>query len=413
LSEPNQALKESDDTRATQCGLAAATKHIETGPHPLGGEGVPRSGTGEGAFAEKRVRKTRNHDLAIQQVAVRAALLRWYRVHARPLPWRNTEDPYAIWVSEVMLQQTQIATVIPYYEQFLRAFPTCRSLAEAPFQSVAEQWSGLGYYRRARLLHQGARKIMEDFSGHFPATYDQARQIPGVGHYTASAVLSIAYNKPLPVLDGNVARVLARLEGLRGNLGESGFRRAVERRLNGLLSVRKPGSFNQAIMEIGQTVCLPRAPQCQACPVRRWCRARSLGDPLDFPAPRQRRATELCHLATAVIRNQQKVALVRGLDEGLLEDLWNFPSAFGKTQEEALENLLTKLASLVETRVHCKSLVGTVRHGITFRSIKVKLYAVHVEPESADGRFHWLPISQVRHAAVPQLAKKVAEVLGG
>jgi A/G-specific adenine glycosylase len=348
--------------------------------------------------------------------AIRSALLRWYRAHARPLPWRNAKDPYAIWVSEIMLQQTQVATVIPYYKRFLQAFPNCKSLAEAPFNKVAEQWSGLGYYRRARLLQQGARKVLQDFDGRFPTTYDQAREIPGVGHYTASAVLSIAYDRPLPVLDGNAARVLARLEILRGNLAESAFRTAVERSLGMLISVRRPGNFNQAIMELGQTICVPRVPLCRACPVRKWCRARTIGRPQDFPAPRPRRATELHYMATAIIRRKHEVALVRGLDEGLLEDLWNFPSAFGKTQNQALENLRAKLAKLVDTRLvdtqfHCRECIGTLRHGITFRSIQVALYAMHFHSESPHRLFYWLPISQVRNAAVSQLAKKIASVL--
>jgi A/G-specific adenine glycosylase len=312
-----------------------------------------------------------------------------------------------------MLQQTQVATVIPYYKRFLRAFPNCKSLAEAPFGKVAKQWSGLGYYRRARLLQRGARKMLEDFSGRFPATYDEAREIPGVGHYTASAVLSIAYNRPFPALDGNVARVVARVEALRGNLGESKFRRAVERRLQSLISVRKPGNFNQAIMELGQTICLPRGPLCHACPVQKWCRALRVGRPQNFPVPRSRRATESCQMATAVIRNEHKVALVRGLDKGLLEDLWNFPSAFGNTQEQAFENLRSKLATFVDTAIHCQGRIGNVRHGITFRSIHVTLYEVPVRPESAGTRFHWLPISQLRRAAASQLAKKIAGLLGG
>jgi A/G-specific adenine glycosylase len=343
--------------------------------------------------------------------AARAALLRWYREHARPLPWRGTEDPYAIWVSEVMLQQTQIATVIPYYERFLRAFPDCERLAKARFGTVAKLWSGLGYYRRARLLHIGARKVWEDFNARFPATYEEARKIPGVGHYTASAVLSIAYRKPLPVLDGNVARVVARLEAWRGNLGQLQFRRAVEHRLSGLISIRKPGNFNQGLMELGQTICLPRNPQCEVCPLRRWCRAHRLGSPQDFPAPRLRRATVHRHMAAAIICDDHKVAVVRGLDEGLVSDLWNFPSAFGNTAEEAVENLRAKLALLLGAPVQLQGPVGSVRHGITFRSIHVRLYATKVRRGSAKSAFHWLPVSVVRHAAASQLAKKIASVL--
>ncbi|HEV2419453.1 MAG TPA: A/G-specific adenine glycosylase, partial [Terriglobia bacterium] len=156
--------------------------------------------------------------------ATRKALLKWYGVNARALPWRGTSDPYAVWVSEIMLQQTQVATVIPYYERFLRAFPTVELLARAPFERVAALWSGLGYYRRARHLHLAAQKISTDFGGRFPITYSEARTLPGVGHYTASAVLSIAYGKPFAVLDGNVARVVSRLYALNGNLQQPDFR---------------------------------------------------------------------------------------------------------------------------------------------------------------------------------------------
>jgi A/G-specific adenine glycosylase len=343
--------------------------------------------------------------------AVRAALLRWYRKHARPLPWRGAKDPYAIWISEVMLQQTQVATVIPYYERFLRAFPDCESLAKAPFGAVAKLWSGLGYYRRARLLHLGARKVWKDFGGRFPATYEEARNIPGVGHYTASAVLSIAYDQSLPVLDGNVARILARLDARRGNIGQLKFRRAVERRLNCLISIRKPGSFNQALMELGQTICLPRGPQCGACPVRRWCLAHKLGRPQDFPVPRPRRATEHRHMAAAIISEDRKIALVRGLDDGLLADLWNFPSAFGTTGEEAAEKLAAKLALLFGSPVQLRGPVGSVRHTITFRSIQVGLYAADFQRGSPKNTFHLLPISMVQQAAASRLAIKIASAL--
>jgi A/G-specific adenine glycosylase len=344
--------------------------------------------------------------------ALRAALLRWYREHARPLPWRRTNDPYAIWVSEVMLQQTQIATVIPYYERFLRAFPSCECLAKAHFGRVAELWSGLGYYRRARLLHAGARKVLKDFGGQFPARYEEARKIPGVGHYTASAVLSIAYGKPVPVLDGNVARVLARLEGRRGNLAQLNFRRAVERQLNLLISIRKPGSFNQALMELGQTTCLPRDPRCGACPVHRWCRALQLGRPQDFPAPRPRRAIERRHLAAAAIYDNHKIALVRGLDEGLVRDLWNFPSVFGASEREAVERLAARLELLSGSPLELRGPVARLRHGITFRSIEVEVYAGHLRRLSPrTKKFHWTTLSMLQRTGASQLAKKIGSVL--
>lgn len=215
--------------------------------------------------------------------AIRRTLLAWFRKHARALPWRGTGDPYAVWVSEIMLQQTQIATVIPYYLRFLAAFPTISHLARAPLERVLELWSGLGYYRRARHLHQAAQALAGQFAGKFPEDYDALRTLPGIGDYTAKALLSIAFNQPFAVLDGNVARVVARLFRLRGNLHQPEFRRSVEAELAGLLSRRQPGDFNQALMELGQTVCLPRGPVCPACPLASWCEACQSENPEAFP----------------------------------------------------------------------------------------------------------------------------------
>jgi A/G-specific adenine glycosylase len=344
--------------------------------------------------------------------AIRAALLRWYRKNKRPLPWRKTRDPYRIWVSEVMLQQTQVQTVIPFYERFLRVFPDCRRLAEARFGKVAELWSGLGYYRRARLLHLGARKIVNDFGGRFPPTYDEARQIPGVGDYTASAVLSIAYGGLFAALDGNVARIVARLDQLKGNVSQPAFRRAIELRLKDLISVRNPGDFNQSLMELGQTLCSPHGPHCKACPLKKWCRAYQLGLSEDYPAPRPARAAEPRSLAAAIICNRDRVALIRGLDEGLLEDMWNFPSAFGKTREDALERLQAKLEAMTGSRIKFTPLTGTVRHRITFRSITVALYTAADSGEITAGAFRWTPITRLDRMALSQLARKIGAAAG-
>ncbi|MGH9352593.1 MAG: A/G-specific adenine glycosylase [Terriglobia bacterium] len=344
-------------------------------------------------------------------LAARRALLKWYGANARTLPWRATNDPYAIWVSEIMLQQTQVATVIPYYERFLRAFPTAAHLARASFESVAALWSGLGYYRRARHLHLAAQKIGNDFGGRFPARYDEARTLPGVGHYTACAVLSIAYGKPFAVLDGNVARVVARLYALRGNAQQLDFRTQVERRLAELLSRRKPGTFNQAMMELGQTVCLPRAPRCSECPLRRVCDAFSMGKPESFPAPRPRRASELRYLAAAVIHKDGKVTLARGLEEGLLEDLWNFPSAFGETSQEALDRLTEKLAPRGALPLSLGRKLGATRHTITYRSIRVECFEFQGKPSGAG--FRWFSVAKLDQAAVSQLARKIAGVARG
>ncbi len=196
---------------------------------------------------------------------LRSALLRWYDQHRRDLPWRRTRDPYRIWLSEVMLQQTRVAAVLEHYRAFLRRFPNPRALADAPEDAVLAAWSGLGYYRRARMLHRCAKKIVAEHQGRFPQTAETLSELPGIGRYTAAAIASIAFAEPVAVVDGNVERVLGRLAGRELALREAW------QRAQTLLSAHRPGDFNQAVMELGATVCLPREPRCSACPIRKWC----------------------------------------------------------------------------------------------------------------------------------------------
>lgn len=368
--------------------------------------------------------------------AIRRALLAWFRLHARSLPWRTTRAPYVVWVSEVMLQQTQVDTVVPYYRRFLRAFPTLPRLADAPLERVLELWSGLGYYRRARHLHLAARKVVNELGGRFPSDYAAARTLPGVGDYTARAILSIAYQQPYSLIDGNVARVVARLGGRRGNLHQRAFRRAVSSELDALLAPRSPGDFNQALMELGQTVCLPRAPRCASCPLRRWCRAHAEGEPERYPEPRPRRATELRHLAAAAIVRpairqlrprtaippaiSSDLALVRGLDDGLLPDLWNFPAAFGSSPADALARLEAKLHRIAPGAIFWgtgdsphpqPTPLATLRHNITYRAIQVDVYSVRARVGRASdtlGALRWFSAARLPHAAVSELTRKIA-----
>ena len=345
------------------------------------------------------------------EVAIRNALLAWFRRNARSLPWRKNRDPYAVWVSEVMLQQTQGAAVIPYYQRFLEVFPTLADLARAPLERVLELWSGLGYYRRARHLHHAAKELVSRFAGVFPRDYAQMRSLPGIGDYTARAVLSIAFDLPYAALDGNGARVLSRLAALEGNLHQGSFRRAVAAQLDRLLSRRQPGNFNQALMELGQTVCLPRVPRCLACPVRGWCQGFRMGHPEVFPQPRPRRPVESHYLAAAVLRRGARVALVRGLDDGLLDDLWNFPSAFGRSQEEALGCLRHKLEGLGIPSLILEDFSVELHHGITFRSICVRAYPAELPGASRMKGLRWFPISRLQQAAISQLARKIAQAV--
>ncbi|HET9180354.1 MAG TPA: A/G-specific adenine glycosylase [Terriglobia bacterium] len=340
--------------------------------------------------------------------AARRSLLRWYRRQSRALPWRTSRSPYMVWLSEVMLQQTQIETVIPFYQRFLREFPSVEHLARAPLERVLELWSGLGYYRRARNLHRAAQELMEKHQGQFPAEMAQARTLPGVGDYTARAVLSIAYNQPFAVLDGNVARVMARVLALRGSLPQPEFRRKVEKGLVLLLSRRSPGNFNQAMMELGQTICLPRSPRCSICPVQRWCRGFKVRRPETFPDAKLRRKAEEWHMAVAILHKNRRVMLVRGLDDGLLDDLWNFPSALGKSSLEALRLLREKLNSLLGATPSLRGPSYELRHHITYRSIQVFVYKGFLPGNAPEERSRWIEPRLVERAAVSQLTRKIA-----
>ena len=238
-------------------------------------------------IARNAIPLTPRHDLKTLQ----RSLLAWFRAHRRDLPWRASRDPYRIWVAEIMLQQTRIAAVLPYYDRFLKTFPLSnRSRARAQ-EKVLQLWSGLGYYSRARNLHRAAKEIVARHDGEFPRTLEAALALPGIGRYTAAAVLSIAYDVPLAVLDGNVARVLARLGAIRGDLRAprplAAARRDARR---DLLAPSAPGDWNQALMELGETICTPQIPRCAACPVSRWCLARARGLTAEIPAPRRKRA---------------------------------------------------------------------------------------------------------------------------
>lgn len=269
--------------------------------------------------------------------AFRKSLLQWFRRNRRELPWRRTRDPYRVWVSEIMLQQTRVAAAIPYYERFLARFPTVQSLAAAPESEVLRLWSGLGYYSRARNLHRAAKEIVSRFTGRFPFTLDEVLSLPGVGRYTAAAVLSITHGAPLAVLDGNVARVLARLGAMRGDLRAPARWRELQGKAQRLLAPRQPGDWNQALMELGATVCTPRQPDCGACPLAGFCRARIRGLTAVIPERRKKRAPVRIEIAAAIFLDGAGRTLVVDPDgatprngtadlASLFSRLWQFPA---------------------------------------------------------------------------------------
>ncbi len=244
----------------------------------------------------------------------RARLLAWYGRHRRDLPWRRTRNPYRVWVSEIMLQQTRVAAVLGYYRRFLRRFPSLRRLSAARPESVLAAWSGLGYYRRARALHAAARLLVREHGGRLPRTSEEWRRLPGVGRYTAAAIASIAFGEPQAVVDGNVERVLRRFQGSRRRTSSA----EIWVSANALLSRHRPGDFNQAMMELGATVCLPRSPKCPECPLEKWCRTRGAARRA-MPGRRQRRDVTYALAATSdavwLVRRSGHAARMPGMWE--------------------------------------------------------------------------------------------------
>jgi len=344
-------------------------------------------------------------DRTIRPGDLRRALLGWYDRNRRDLPWRRTREPYRIWVAEVMLQQTTVRTMLPYYEAFLKRFPTLNALAEEPEEEVLAAWSGLGYYLRARNLHRGAQHIAERHGGRFPKALDAALAVPGVGLYTASAVLSIAQDQALPVVDGNVRRVLARLLALRG----PEFRRdgPYYNRAEELLDRERPGDWNQALMELGATLCAPRRPGCNACPLRAHCRARALGIVDELPEGRGRRAPVDVRVAAALVERDGRVLLVRRPEGRLLGSMWEVPQT--SLESRGLPDLARELEERHGLRVVPGPLAVRARHAITFRRITLEGYRARLRPPAPSDpeRFLWARPEEVAALPVSSSTRKL------
>ena len=340
---------------------------------------------------------------------LRRALLQWYRENARELPWRRTRDPYRVWVSEVMLQQTQVATARPYYDRFVARFPSVRALARAPLGRVLAAWSGLGYYRRARHLHEAAGIVVREHAGRVPSEPPAFGALPGVGRYTVGAVLSIGFGVPLPVLDGNVARVLSRLAARPWSVRRPADARALWAMAGELLDRTSPGDWNQALMELGATVCTPRSPRCDACPARRFCRAHATGRQEDFPPAAPRRAGVRVRRAVARVERAGRVLMVQRLGP-LLDGLWEPPGVDLSGREPAERVLARALASL-GVRGTLLATPVRIRHSITHRSIEARVWrcAPRTPLPRAGARLRWVAPGE-RDLALSSLARRVLEL---
>ena len=301
---------------------------------------------------------------AQSSLGMRRAILRWFRASARDLPWRRTRDPYAIWVSEVMLQQTRVSVVVPYYERFLDAFPDPATLGAASDREVLRLWEGLGYYRRARSLRAGATALVDRHDGVFPRDPAAALELPGVGPYTAAAVLSIAYGVPLACVDGNVRRVVARLLAIEDPPGSAPFERAVAAWLNRALDPGDPGGFNQAMMELGACVCLPKTPDCASCPAAPFCAARAQ-DPVRFPRRQPVRAVTARREAALIWQSGGKVLVEERPPRSRWQGLWEFPRIRLARDADPLDVVRRMSTRRYDAVPACLRHAGRLRYAVT------------------------------------------------
>ncbi len=317
------------------------------------------------------------------------------------MPWRRTTDPYAIWISEIMLQQTTVNTVIPYYERWFNIFPDVRSLARASLQKVLKAWQGLGYYARARNLHAAAKIVVKRHGSTLPSDREIVRKLPGFGPYTTAAVLSLAFDEPLPVIDANVRRVVMRLARIRGKAG-SGKDVAIMAHILDVFPPKRPGAFNQAMMELGALVCKPKSPQCLLCPVSAFCRAYEAGEQEIIPAASKRSSRKI-EAVVAVIERNGKYLIQKRPSSGLLADLWEFPGGKrepGETLEEALAREVREELG-VEVR-NVRPLV-MVRHAYTEYRVTLHAFACDIvgEPKAGPKRLRWVAPKDLRRYPFP------------
>ena len=346
---------------------------------------------------------------------IRNLLIEWYRRHHRRLPWRETRSPYRIWVSEVMLQQTQVQTVLPYYKLFLQVFPDVKTLADADLQAVLKVWEGLGYYARARNMHRAAKDILQKHNGKFPDSPKALRKLPGVGDYIASAVLSIAFDQPYAVVDGNVKRVLARLYELPAPVNKSSSYKTFTAAAENLLDHRQPDIFNQALMELGALVCTPKKPDCRHCPIHSLCRAFRTGSVEHFPKRIRSPKSPLYHIAVGVVYKNNHMLITRRKPEGLLGGLWEFPGGKVRSHESPDNACIREIKEEVNLNVTVDRQISQVKHAYTHFKILMDVFMCRYVSGKVKLKgpvdFRWITLKEIDQYPFPKANHKFIHLL--
>ena len=350
----------------------------------------------------------------------RAALLAWYDAHARDLPWRGDISPYHTWVSEIMLQQTQAATVIPYFLRFIERFPTVQALADASLDDVLKSWEGLGYYRRAHNLHKTARIIVEQHDGKLPRDEKALLALPGIGRYTAGAIRSIAFGDSAPVLDGNVKRILARLDDIETSIDERETEKRLWARAADLLDPHRPGDFNQAMMELGATICLPASPACDVCPVADFCLARARGVQTQRPVRTPRQRIPHYDVAAGVVwhaTDPERFLIAQRPAGGMLGGLWEFPGGKQEPGEDLPQTLVRELMEELEIRVTVGEKFAEVKHAFTH--FRITLHAFHARHIAGEPQrigvddWRWVTLDELDEFAFAKTDRAIIAAMKG
>jgi A/G-specific adenine glycosylase len=351
----------------------------------------------------------------ISRRLIRPAILRWYRKHQRDLFWRGGNHPFPIWVSEIMLQQTRVDQGTPYIARFLDTFPTIHELASASEEEVLKVWEGLGYYSRARNMHRAAKKIVQEYDGEFPTSVGDWQALPGVGRYTAGAICSIAYGLAVPVLDGNVKRVLARVLDLKNSIDDAKVNEALWEVMTHLVQGKSPGDFNQGMMELGSEVCTPRNPSCDICPIQKHCLANSAGTQSIRPVRKERKKVPHKEIVVAAIFKNGRYLLGKRPSEGLLGGLWEFPGGKVETGESHEDALIRECREELGIEIKPAKWIACVHHAYSHFKVTLNVYRCGHVNGSAKALVHtelkWVLPSKFEQYPFPKANHKFLELL--